>query len=796
MVRPDNLEDTLQLLDFPMIRAAVAQYTSLEPSRILASSFTPKFTVAEVTDLQSETQEGIAYLDTSGTFNLPTTTNAADLIDRAELGGVLTGLELLTITESLRVLEQARSSFVNSRRTTPLLYDIASDIPELNSLLQEIDTKIGSRGEILDSATPDLGSIRQQVRDSYQQAVEALHKIIHSPVGEKTLQDQVISIRSERLVLQVKSEMRPDIPGIVHDASNTGATLFIEPFGSVELCNTWRELTLSEQRETQKVLSKLSGLVGSFAEDIKIGLQLTAHLDFIMARAQYSINSAGIAATIRDTDQSSPNEISLLNARHPLLGESAIPISLQIKPDQFIFVITGPNTGGKTVSMKTVGLLALLHQSGLSIPATDGSVLPIFDGIYADIGDQQSVTGSVSTFSSHMLNVISILESATPNSLVLLDELGTSTDPEEGSALAKAILSHLANRGVTTIATTHHRSVATFADSIPSMINASVGLDSDTLRPTYKLTVGVPGQSYAIPIATDLGLAPAIINSAREFLDPQMVQYEDKLSEVENQHEQLRILLDEAARDKAKTEIAKRDIDTELNDLRARRDEIIQTMRRELSNQYEQTRKRLRRADAAASWDSPSGEPVDYDAIKRARKDLESAHQEIKTIDAMAESTGPKVSRPFRPGDSVNIRGLSLHGRITSLNQVSKEAEVAVGEVKFNLELARLELLEHPEQSVTESPSPRVSYSLGPVLSTTELHIRGKRVDEAMRQVEEFLNMALRDGISTVRIVHGKGAGILSSSVGKLLTDNPMIKSYGFAEPHNGGTGVTIVELN
>ncbi|MCH2320332.1 MAG: endonuclease MutS2 [SAR202 cluster bacterium] len=796
MVSTHNLEDTLQLLDFAMIRDAVAQYTSLEPSKVLATSLTPKFTADEVSALQSETREGITFLNESGTFNLPSTTDAADFIDRAELGGVLTGLELFTISESLRVLQQTRSSFVNERKATPLLYEIASDIPELDDLLQQFDSKISTRGEILDSATPDLGSIRQQVRDSYQQAVEALQKIIHSPIGEKTLQDQVISIRSERLVLQVKSEMRPDIPGIVHDASNTGATLFIEPFESVDLCNTWRELTLSEQRETQKVLSNLSGLVGSFAEDIRIGLQLTARLDFIIARAQYSINSGGIAAAIRDTDQSSPTEISLLHARHPLLAESAIPISLQIKPDQFIFVITGPNTGGKTVSMKTVGLLALLHQSGLYIPAVNGSILPIFDGIYADIGDQQSVVGSVSTFSSHMLNVISILESATPNSLVLLDELGTSTDPEEGSALAKAILSHLANRGVMTIATTHHRSVATFADSIPSMINASVGLDGDTLRPTYKLTVGVPGQSYAIPVATELGLAPAIIDSARDFLDPQMVQYEGKLSEVQNQQDQLRILLEEAVRDKAKTEVAKQEIDTELNDLQARRDEIIQTMRRELSNQYEKTHKRLRRADAAASWNSPSGEPVDYDAIKRARKDLESARQELKALDAMAESSRPKGNRPLRAGDSVSIRGLNLHGKITSLNQASQEAEVAVGEVKFNLALERLELQEHPGQSVTESPYPRVSYSLGPVLSTTELHIRGKRAEEAMRQVEEFLNLALRDGISTVRIVHGKGSGILSSSVGKLLADNPMIKSYGFAEPNNGGTGVTVVELN
>jgi DNA mismatch repair protein MutS2 len=433
-----------------------------------------------------------------------------------------------------------------------------------------------------------------------------------------------------------------------------------------------------------------------------------------------------------------------------------------------------------------------MHHSGLYIPAGDGSSLPVFDGIYADIGDQQSVMGSVSTFSSHMLNVMGILERATRNSLVLLDELGTSTDPEEGSALAKAILGHLASKGVTTIATTHHRNVAAFADATPGMLNASVDLDPDTLRPTYTLTIGVPGRSYAMSIATQLGLQEKIIARARSLMDPGLVQYESWLDELQKQRTQLRVLLEEAEQGRADAEITKRDAESELADIQDRRDEILQTMRRELSAQFDDIRKQLRRAEATASWESPRGEPVDY---KRATKDLEKVRSKIETFAQQTQQPAIVRQRPLRVGDAVAVMGLNLEGLIVTIDPETQEAEVAVGDVRFNLDLARLQLVETPQEKRPPEKRVDVSYSLGPLLTSNELHIRGMRAEDAMMEVEEFLDKALRDGASSVRIVHGKGTGVLRNGVRELLDHNALVKSYDFAEREHGGTGVTVVEL-
>jgi len=547
---------------------------------------------------------------------------------------------------------------------------------------------------------------------------------------------------------------------------------------------------LEEDRESRQVLADLSELVGALAQEIKVGLDLTAQLDFIMARARYCARFKGVAAIVSDTGGFAG--ISLVNARHPLLGDAAVPITLRIDPETAVLVVTGPNTGGKTVSMKTVGLLALMHHSGLYIPAGDGSSLPVFDGIYADIGDQQSVMGSVSTFSSHMLNVMGILERATRNSLVLLDELGTSTDPEEGSALAKAILGHLASKGVTTIATTHHRNVAAFADATPGMLNASVDLDPDTLRPTYTLTIGVPGRSYAMSIATQLGLQEKIIARARSLMDPGLVQYESWLDELQKQRTQLRVLLEEAEQGRADAEITKRDAESELADIQDRRDEILQTMRRELSAQFDDIRKQLRRAEATASWESPRGEPVDY---KRATKDLEKVRSKIETFAQQTQQPAIVRQRPLRVGDAVAVMGLNLEGLIVTIDPETQEAEVAVGDVRFNLDLARLQLVETPQEKRPPEKRVDVSYSLGPLLTSNELHIRGMRAEDAMMEVEEFLDKALRDGASSVRIVHGKGTGVLRNGVRELLDHNALVKSYDFAEREHGGTGVTVVEL-
>ena len=529
----------------------------------------------EVEELQRETRDGVAYLEESGDPDLSANVDATEAVDRARLGGVLTGKELLEVADSLEVLGRARTAFARNTASAPVLAEIASGIPDLLEVQRQVGAKIGIRGEVLDSATPTLGALRRSVRASYQRAVEALERVMRSPVGEDALQDNVISVRSDRLVLQVRTELRHKVPGIVHDVSRTDATLFVEPFATVDACNTWRELSLEEDQETRRVLMELSELVGAVADDIRIGMRLTARLDFIMARARYSARLNGVPVHVGDDHGDSPLVIQLVNARHPLLGNDAVPVSVGIGAESSVLVITGPNTGGKTVSMKTVGLLALMHQTGLYVPAEEGSILPIFDGVYADVGDQQSIAGSVSTFSSHMLNVIEILDHATTKSLVLLDELGTSTDPEEGSALAKAVLRHLATKGVKTVVTTHHRTVAAFAEASSRMMNASVDLEPNSLRPTYHLTMGVPGRSYAMSVARSLGLPEQIMDEAARLLEPQYMQFEDWLDELQSQRMQLKTMLQDAEKAKRDAESATQALEAELRDVQSRREDML-----------------------------------------------------------------------------------------------------------------------------------------------------------------------------------------------------------------------------
>ena len=394
---------SLELLDFPAIRERVATHTTLPLARDFALQLTPSHIAEDVDVLQRETAEGLVFLDEVGNLGLHTAEDVSSAIDRAALDGSLSGHELLAVAASLEAQRRARSALLGVRGSVPLLADIAEGIPDLGDIQQRIGACIGDRGEVLDQATPTLGKLRHHVRTAYKRVTEAQERIFHSSAGQEALQDQVVSMRGERLVLQVKTELRHRIPGVVLDASNTGATLFTEPFATVDLCNAWTELVLEEAREVSKVLRDLSLLVGASADDIRRGTQLAAQLDFIMARSGYSQTLKGTAVpsragAVRRSQKDQPAGVRLIGARHPLLGQDAVPININIGPGWSALLITGPNTGGKTAAMKTVGMLALMHQSGLYIPADEGSSLPVFDGIYADVGDQQSIEQSVSTF--------------------------------------------------------------------------------------------------------------------------------------------------------------------------------------------------------------------------------------------------------------------------------------------------------------------------------------------------------------------------------------------------------------
>ena len=424
-----ELEDlqasAMRLLDFDDIRHRLADHTTFYEARVLALEITPSFDPFEVERLQRETADARALLDEIGDLSLQSDADTSESVTRASLEGVLTGGELLAVADSLEVHRRARSSVLRAAQAAPMMADLARIIPDLREVQSQIRSKINERGEVYDDATPSLRALRTQVRGAYERVTGALQDFIRSPTGQDSLQDPVISIRGDRLVVPVRSDRRNRVSGIVHDASNTGATVFVEPFTTVELCNEWRELALEEEREVARVRRELSALVGAVADDIRLANRTTARLDFALARARYGRRLDAVTPTV----SADAEQLRLIRARHPLLGTDAVPLTATIGPGWSALVITGPNTGGKTVAMKTIGLTALMHQSGLQVPAAEGSAIPVFEGVFANIGDQQSISESVSTFGSHVSNVIRILRHASARSLVLLDELGTSTEP-------------------------------------------------------------------------------------------------------------------------------------------------------------------------------------------------------------------------------------------------------------------------------------------------------------------------------------------------------------------------------
>ena len=798
-------DDTLRLLDYDTIRSQLADNTTFYQARRLALDLRPSFVAQEVQQLQDETADARSLLDEIGELSLDLGVDTSESVARAALGGILTGVDLLAVADTLAVHRKARTAVLKAERHAPLMADLAAVIPDLQELQRQIRSKIGTRGEVVDDATVALRALRTQVRQAYDTVSEALNSFIRTSVGREALQEPIVSVRGDRLVVPVKSNMRHRVQGIVHDASNTGATLFIEPFDTVELCNAWRELVLEEEREVTRVLRDMSTLVGAVADDIQLGNQLTARLDFALARARYSHRLQGAPAATRpplESEDGAPATdgaiVRLLRARHPMLGRGAVPLTFGIGPGWTVLVITGPNTGGKTVAMKTIGLLALMHQSGIQIPADEGSALPVFDGIYADIGDQQSIADSVSTFGSHMNNVIRILKHATPRSLVLLDELGSSTDPEEGSALAKAIVGYLSQRNVPAVVTTHHRTVAAFAEAIPNITNASFQLDPDTLKPTFELTMGVPGRSYAMAVAERLGLPGEIMAESRALLEPQHLRFEDWLNELQRDRQQLQSSLEEAESFRAEAESLRSRLGEQVDYLIEHRDDMLDSTRRDVASRFDEVNRKLRGAEASLSWDAlsgaapseatPSGNPPErLERIERIRRDLAAQQLPAPVPRRRVEH------RPIGVGDTVFIRGLNLRGSVTDLSPQTSDAEVAIGNVRISVALHRLARVEPDADD--QQPDERVHYDLGPAIEKVELDLRGLRVDEALMRLEDYLDSAVRDGVEKVRIIHGRGTGALREAVRDHLQRHPSVNSYGPEPRERGGNGATYVEL-
>ncbi len=789
-----------ELLEFPAIVEQLAGRTRFFLSRELALAVVPQARVEDVERLQEETAEARVMLDTVGDIGLGGTEDPRPLLRRAALGGMLSGAELMRIVYLVEAVRLARSVVKSVAGDVPLLESLVEDIPDLHELTDRLRESLAENGDVVDGATPRLGPLRRGVAREYRRLTRLLERMANRPAIRLAIQSTSIATRGDRLVLEVKSERRSEVPGIVHDVSNSGATIFVEPFAAVEPCNRWREVAAEAQREEERVLRRLSRIAGSHEQEIRYALDAAAALDLIVARARLAASMDCIrAATLPERDEAA---VRLLGARHPLLGKSeAVPVNISIGPAYRGLVITGPNTGGKTVALKTVGLFALMHQSGMQLPALTGTALAVFDGVYADIGDAQSIERSVSTFSSHMGNVVRIVRRAGPRSLALLDELGTGTDPDEGAALAMAVLAHLVDRGVATAITTHHRTVAEFASSLDGAMNASVELEPSTMLPTYQVLMGVPGRSYALSVAERLGLPEPLLESAHSFLDDKHVKAETLLNELQSERNALREAAAKAHEELAAAEAARAELEKGLASVVRKQEDLVERTRAELRREADAVRKSLRRALSDAKRGAAPAEA--QRAVSRIRKQVgDPTWFPIAGIDeARGMAKGKPAStrraveeRPLMGGDLVEIKGLNVKAEVVEAHR-DGTADLRMGNSRIRLSQSQLRLVEEAAERA-EEPGPTLSVDApGDDRHAGRLDIRGYRVAEAEDEVARFIDRCVLDGVERCEVLHGTGTGALREAVREMLAAMPGVVGFRPAPSTRGGNGVTIVEL-
>ena len=586
--------ETLELLEFHLIRQQLARYTTLAPAQESALALAPSSDHEEIRRRQRGTLEARRFIDEQGSLDLTGVEDIRPLIQRAVLTGVLRAQHLREVHDTLRACRRARSVLAN-RRDLPLISGWARSIPSLRDLEDRIAGAIDANGLLMDNATPTLRQLRRQAESARARLSVSMEREMRRLRRSNVLQENLITERNGRLVLLVKSGLRQQVPGIVHDVSDSGATAFIEPLGAVSLGNQWREASLSARREEERILRSLSSQVGLQGEQVLASLDLLAQIDFTLAKGRLSLTYAANPPHFLESEES---RLDLEGARHPLLGDSAVPINLTLGSERHILLITGPNAGGKTVALKTAGLLTAMAQAGLHVPA-GRCRMTVFDAVYADIGDQQSIEQSLSSFSSHLSNLRRIMERSTSRSLVLLDELGASTDPEEGAALAKATLSYFARGAVSCIVTTHHRDVAAFAQDQPGMANASVELHPSTLAPTYRLATGLPGRSYALTIAQRMGIDETTVEHARSLLSEDHRRAEELLRKLEEERSLAEKHRKSAQKEAREARSERRELQKRLNAIESEKSVILEEARQEIQSRADDLWKRLRRAERA-----------------------------------------------------------------------------------------------------------------------------------------------------------------------------------------------------
>ncbi|MDE2861093.1 MAG: Smr/MutS family protein [Chloroflexota bacterium] len=781
----DLRERAMELLEFPQVVERLAGHTQTPLGRELALSLRPAYSHQEVQLRQQETSEAVLLLERGREVEFSAARDVRKAVESAALGATLPGPDLRDVAGTARALGSARS-VVGSQSDLGILSHLARQIADFRDLERRLTRAIGQEGEVLDGASSQLAEMRIRTRETFNTLESSLQRTMRALYARGVLQEPIITQRQGRMVILVKAEMRQHVRGIVHDVSDSGATLFVEPLPSIPQGNQWQELRLAALREEERVLRELSALVGEMKDDLALGMDVLARIDLAMAKARYSTAVRGVPASLV---QDGKPYILLSDARHPLLSGHVVPNTIQLGDGPSIILVTGPNAGGKTVSLKMAGLLTAMAQAGLHVPAIE-AVVSVFDGFYADIGDQQSIQRSLSTFSSHVQNLGRIFDHATPHSLVLIDELGTSTDPEEGAALAKAILRELHRREIPAIATSHHRDLAAFVQDSHGMTNASVELDPDTLTPTYKLNIGLPERSYALTIATKLGMPQAVIDDARSMLSPEYLQTEGLLSELQLERRQAIERSREAQEELREARELRQELEQRLAGLEQEREIMVAESRRELEARVEEVRQRLRAVER--SLPAPR-QPQPAPALREQRQEVAQVRRELQSPAWRGDAARDRWLGTLRRGDLVNVRGIGQALEVLSERAEEDGVDVALGSIRVRVSLDEIE---GRVEAAARAPgaASAVSPPAAHAPAQRDLDLRGVRVADALERLDGFLDKAVLAGLSSVRLVHGVGTGALRSAVREHLARHVLVGSFA-SEEGNSSDGATVVEL-
>lgn len=789
-------QTSLELLEFPKVREILASFTSFSASRELALNLTPSAEPQLVSLLLRQSAEARRLLALNPGFSISSIVDVRAEVEMASRGKILAPSTLVDIKDSLQAARSLHAAISKIKDKLPSLWDIANGIKDLSYLEVEIGRCLTPTGEILDSASDKLLSLRQQLKRTREELLVRLDSIVKSRHSQKFLQEFLVTTRHDRYVIPVKAEMRKEIKGIVHDISNTGATVFVEPWTTVEMGNQLRELTLGEEQEVERIIRNLSAQVGVHSAEISRNVAVVAEIELALAKARYAGKVNATEPIIAAPGEDSPdaknkmNRLCLISARHPLLWEKAVPLSVEIGSDFSILVISGPNAGGKTVALKTIGLLTLMAQAGMPIPAAAESCIPVFDGVFADIGDEQSIEQMLSTFSWHMGNIVRIIRDSTGNSLVLLDELGTSTDPVEGVALAQSVLLNFLSKGNLVVATTHYSGLKVFAHQTPGLKNASLDFDPLTLKPTYHLTLGVPGGSNALSIASQLGMEPEIIATAKKFMPEGHLEMESLLSELGDEKRRVEELRHSLERDRNKIEGLRQELESELQKLKVEERNMLRQIKDNLLREAASLEKDIRQAAKEIQKAKTKTN------IERAKKVLTGVHQNLES-QAWRTPQGRSVAEEtstIAVGDRVRLVETGLEGTVLSVLENGRELEIQARDIKLKMRSEGVEKVS-PLPTAAALPSLVVKISRENKRSSLELDLRGRRADEIEPKLDLYLNDAFVSGLSQVRIIHGFGTGTVRQIVHDFLRGHPLVKSFRPAGKEEGGGGVTIVKL-